>query len=457
MVIPRSFFLQLIEKDLSEFEEFLHQSSDEEVRQLVEELHPADIADIVEEVDEQSQTRLMGLLSTELAAEVLALVEEHHQADVVEAIPDDKLPGIIDEMNTDDVTDILDDLPAEEAEEILEAMPPEESAEVRQLLSYGEDTAGGLMQTELVAATLDTTLGQAIQQVRNSSKKVHDIHNVYVVDGRGVLKGVLPIQMLILEEPERKISEVMETHFFSVGADRDQEEVAEIFRKYDILSLPVVDRHGVLLGRILVDDIVDVIEEEASEDIYRLAGVDVEEHVDDSPWRSVRLRFPWLLLNTLTALAAAGVVYFFQGTIEKAVILAVFMPVGAGMGGNAGIQSLTVITRGIALGDLTLNNAKRVLVKEITAGIMNGLLVGAILALIAYFYAGNPVLGGFLGLALVCNLFVAAMGGTAIPLLLKWAKLDPALASGVIVTTCTDMAGFASFLGLATVFLHYLT
>jgi len=455
-MIPRSFFLQLIEKDLSEFEDFLHRSSDDEVRQLLAELHPADIADIVEEVDEDSRTRLMGLLDTESAAEVLALVEDFYQPEVVEAIPEEKLPKIIDEMETDDATDILEDLPEEEAEEILEAMPPDESAEVRQLLSYGEETAGGLMQTELVAVPPETTLAQAAQRLRERSKKVSDVQNVYVTDAGGILRGTLPIQSLILEEPYKSVSEVMDSNFFSVPADMDQEQVAEVFRKYDMISLPVVDRDGVLLGRILVDDIVDVIEEEASEDIYRFAGVATEEHVDDSPFRSIRLRLPWLLVNTLTAMVAAGVVYFFQGTIEKVVLLAVFMPIVAALGGNAGTQSLAVITRGLALGDVTFGNAKRVLAKEITAGILNGLLVGIIMALIAYWYAGNYVLGGVLGLALICNLFVAALAGTAIPLVLKWVKIDPALASGVIVTTFTDMAGFFSFLGLATLFIHYL-
>ncbi|MDX1386578.1 MAG: magnesium transporter [bacterium] len=453
---PKSFFLKLVEKDLTDFEEFLHHASDADVRSLLAELHPADIADIVERIEEDSQARLMGLLDTQGAAEVLSLVEEHRQPDVVEAISDEKLPEILDEMDSDDVADILDDLPEEDAEEILGALPKEESEEVRQLMTYDEETAGGLMQTELVKVTPELTMAQAAEKVRELAEDATDIQNIYVVDREGVLKGFFPMQKLILEPPDKKVGEVIEEDYFSVPADLDQEEVAEMFQKYDLLSLPVVDKNGVLLGRIMVDDIVDVIQEEASEDIYRLAGVDTEEHVSDSPFRSVRLRLPWLSINVLTAMVAASVVGLFQETIQKAVILAVFMPIVASVGGNAGTQSLAVITRGIALGDLEFGNAKKALLKEITAGIVNGIIVGVILAIVGFFWAGKPVLGYVLGLAMICNMFVATFTGTAIPLILKWAKVDPALASGVIVTAFTDMAGFFSFLGLATLFMHYL-
>ncbi len=453
---PRSFFLQLIEKDFSDFEDFLRQSNDDEVRQLLAELHPADIADLVENVGEQDKTRLMGLLDTKLAAEVLSYVDEYHQPQVVEAISEEALPKIIDEMASDDAADILEDLPAEEAAEILDALPKEEAAPVRQLLSYPPDTAGGLMQTELVSVSPEATVGEAVEQVRKFAPRAGEIMSVYVTDPEGILKGLLPLRSLIIEKPERIISEVMLKDVITAPVDMDQENVAALFRKYDFLALPVVDKEGKLLGRILVDDIVDVIEEEASEDIYRLAGVDKEEHVDDSPLRSIRLRLPWLGFNLLTATAAASVVGFFQGTIQKVVLLAVFMPIVAGVGGNAGTQSLAVITRGIALGEVTLANSKWILLKQLLTGILNGIILGGVMALFAYLWAHTPMLGVVLGLAMICNMFVAALAGTAIPLILKWAKVDPALASGVIVTAFTDSAGFFSFLGLATLFIHYL-
>lgn len=456
-MLPRSFFLKLLEKEFSEFQDFLTHSSDDEVRQLLDDLHPADIADILENVDEASRERLMGLLDTSRAAQVLALVEDYHRPEVVEAIAEDKLPQIIDEMRSDVATDVLEDLSKEEAEEILEAMPKEESAPVRRLLEFPEDSAGGLMQTELVAVRPEDSIGAAVERVRQLAPKVGEIISVYVTDENGVLKGIVPLHRLILEPPERKVEEVMSGDVISAQVDMDQENVAALFRKYDFFALPVVDQENKLLGRILVDDIVDVIEEEASEDIYRLAGVGKEEHVGDSPFRSVRLRLPWLAFNLLTAIAAASVVSFFQGTIQKLVVLAVFMPIVAGMGGNAGTQSLAVITRAIALGDVTLANAKFILLKQVLAGILNGLILGVLMAVLAYFWQGSPMLGVVLGLAMVCNMFVAALSGTAIPLVLKWIKVDPALASGVIVTTFTDVAGFFSFLGLATLFLHYLT
>jgi magnesium transporter len=440
---PHSFFLQLIQKDFSEFEDFLARSSDEEVRQLLAELHPADIADIVENVKEENKGRIMALLDTQLAAEVLSFIDEYHAPKVIEAIPEDTLPKIIDEMASDDATDLLEELPAEEAAEILDAMPKEESAPVRKLLSYPPDTAGGLMQTELVAVPPEATLSEAVEKVRELVPRAGEIISVYVVNPEGKLQGVVPMRSLILEPSSRRVGDVMLPDVISVQVDMDQEEVAALFRKYDFLVLPVVDKENKLLGRILVDDIVDVIEEEASEDIYRLAGVDKEEHVDDSPARSIRLRLPWLTFNLLTAILAASVVSFFQGTIQKLVILAVFMPIVAGMGGNAGTQSLAVITRAIALGEVTLANAY-------------GVILGVLMAGLAYFYEGSPMLGLVLGMAMVCNMFVAALAGTAIPIILKWLKVDPALASGVIVTTFTDVAGFFSFLGLATLFIHYL-
>jgi magnesium transporter len=456
-MISPSFFLQLIEKDISEFEDFLRQSNDEDVRQMLGEMHPADIANIVGNIAEEHRTRLMGLLDTATAAEVLSLVEERRIPEVVESIPEAELPKIIDEMASDDATDVLEELPKEEAEEILDAMSEEEAAPVRELLRYEPDTAGGLMQTELVAISPETALGEAIEKVRETAPRVGEILSVYVTDSKGILKGLVPLRRLILEKPDRKVKEVMEGDIIAAPVDMDQENVAALFRKYNFFTLPVVDSKGRLLGRILADDIMDVIEEEASEDIYRLAGVDTEEHVSDSPFRSVRLRLPWLTFNLFTAILAAGVVGFFQGTIQKLVVLAVFMPIVAGMGGNAGTQSLTVVTRAIALGEATLGNAKLILLKQLLAGIINGVILGALMAVLAYLWEGSPMLGAVLGLAMVCNMFVAALSGTAIPLVLKWLKVDPALASGVIVTTFTDVSGFFSFLGLATLFLHYLT
>jgi len=232
--------------------------------------------------------------------------------------------------------------------------------------------------------------------------------------------------------------------------------VANLVRHYNLVSVPVVDKQGKLVGRITIDDIVDVMEEEASEDILRMGGVGEEERVFTPPLQSVRRRLPWLYVNLVTAILAASVVSLFQGTIAKAVILAVFMPIVAGMGGNAGTQTLTVIVRSIALGELTLANARRALLKEILVGLGNGIGCGAVMSIVAYLWHGNPMLGVVLGSAMVINMFVAGLGGTIIPLALKWLKVDPALASGVFVTTLTDVFGFLSFLGLATLFITYL-
>ncbi len=455
-MFPRSFFLQLIEKDFSEFVDFIKKSNDEELRQLLGELHPADIADLVERVGDEEKARLMELLDNKLAAEVLSLIEEHHQPEVLDAISEEKLPKIIDEMESDDAADILEDLPKKEAAEILDAMPKEESETMRQLLTYPPDTAGGLMQTELVSIPPEMTMGETVRLVREKFNKVGDIINVYVVNPENILLGIIPLRSLILELAEKKVSDVMEKNVISAPVEMDQEKVAELFRKYDFISLPVVDSQNHLIGRILVDDIMDVMQEEASEDIYRLAGVDKEEHVDDSAGRSVKLRLPWLTINLATAFLAAAVVGLFENTIQKVVALAVYMPIVAGMGGNAGTQSLTVITRGLALGELKLEGSKKVFIKELLSGLFNGLILGVLTGVLAYWWDRSPMLGVVIGLAMISNMIVAAATGTLIPLFLKWIHVDPALASSVIVTTFTDCCGFFSFLGLATLFLRFL-
>jgi len=328
------------------------------------------------------------------------------------------------------------------------------SGEVENLLEYAEQTAGRIMNPNVFALAEDMTVGEAITALQ-SSRDVEMVFYLYIVDARRHLVGVTSLRRLLLVSPETPLKRIMTPEPISARVDMDQEEVARLVASYNLLAIPVVEESNKLVGLITVDDVIDVIKDEATEDLYRLAGVSSDERVFTPAGESLRKRMPWLIVNLATAFMAAAVVGIFQNTISAWVALAVFMPIVAGMGGNAATQTLTVIVRGIALGELTWGNSRKALNKELLVGVGNGLVVGTIAALVAWVMNGDPRLGIILALAMVVNLFVAGLAGTLIPLGLKAIKVDPALASAVFITTFTDVAGFASFLGLATLFLRY--
>ena len=426
------------------------------IKEHITELHPADIADIIETLDEEKKKELFNLLHTEIASKVIVEVNEHSRDQILEDINKEKLTDIVEEMSSDDAADLIADLPKEEAKDILEKLHWEDSTEVQKLLKYPEDTAGGIMQTELLSVREEVLVEDAIIQLMALSENIGDVPNVFVVDKNRRLVGILPVRKLLIVKHEMPISGIIDRNVISVNVNEDQEEVANIFKKYDLVSLAVVDDDSRLVGRIQIDDIVDVLVEEASEDMLHMAGIYQDEKIMDPPLKSVRMRLPWLVINLATAILAASVVGLFQDTLQAMVILAMFMPIVAGMGGNAGTQALTVTVRGIALGELSFNNAKRAVLNGITIGLLNGVVTGVIMALIAYYWKGNYMLGIVLGLAMMVNLFIANFFGIIIPLVLKWLKIDPAVASSIFLTTLTDCIGFFSFLGLATLFIKYL-
>jgi magnesium transporter len=334
-------------------------------------------------------------------------------------------------------------------------MRPKESGVVENLLEYDEQTAGRIMNPHVFALNEDLTVGEAITELQ-SNRDVEMVFYLYVVDDRRHLVGVTSLRRLLLVAPETPLKRIMAGDVISARVDMDQEEVARQVASYNLLAIPVVDEENKLVGVITVDDVIDVIKDEATEDIMRLAGVAGDERVFTPAPESLRKRLPWLGVNLATAFLAAGVVGLFTGTIDALPILAVFMPIVAGMGGNAATQTLTVIVRGIALGELTWGNSRKALLKEAMVGIGNGVALGMVAALVAWITRGDPVLGLVLGAAMVISMFVAATAGVLIPLGLRAANIDPALASSVFITTMTDVFGFFSFLGLATVFSRYL-
>ncbi|MBI5749666.1 MAG: magnesium transporter [Nitrospinae bacterium] len=445
-----------INQDVVKITDLIEKGGKQYVKEHLAELHPADIADIIETLDEEKKKELFNLLHTEIASKVIVEVNEHSRDQILEDINKEKLTDIVEEMSSDDAADLIADLPKEEAKDILEKLHWEDSTEVQKLLKYPEDTAGGIMQTELLSVREEMLVEDAIIQLMALSENIGDVHSVFVVDKNRRLVGILPVRKILIVKHEMPISGIIDRNVISVNVNEDQEEVANIFKKYDLLSLAVVDDDGRLVGRIQIDDIVDVLVEEASEDILHMAGIYQDEKIMDPPLKSVRMRLPWLVINLATAILAASVVGLFQDTLQAMVILAMFMPIVAGMGGNAGTQALTVTIRGIALGELSFSNAKRAVLNGITIGLLNGFVTGAIMALIAYYWKGNYMLGIVSGLAMVVNLFIASFFGIIIPLVLKWLKIDPAVASSIFLTTLTDCIGFLSFLGLATLFIKYL-
>ncbi|MBW2557636.1 MAG: magnesium transporter [Deltaproteobacteria bacterium] len=442
---------------LGQLKELIRLNREFDIIDLFSNLHPADIADLIDNLKEHEKILLFSLLDVEKASDVIIELSDISREQILDDISDKKLAEIVDEMDSDDAADVIAEMSEDQAKAVLDEIEPEESEDLKELLKYEEDTAGGIMQSELVSVHSDATINNALSAVVQASDEIENVYNVFVVDRDEKLVGTIPLQKLIISRRNSPVIGAIDKAIPSVGVEVDQEEVARMFEKYDLVDLPVVDHAGRLLGRITVDDIVDVMEEETSEDIYRIAGLAEDDSIFNNPTQSIKQRLPWLYLNLLTALASALVIGFFENTIQMVVALAVFMPVVAGLGGNAGSQTLTLIVRGMALGEVTFENSKKALYKQITVGIANGLAVGIVIGAIAYLWKGMPVLGLVLGLAMMINVFVGTLIGTLIPLSLKWLKADPALGSHIFVTAFTDAFGFFCFLGLATIFLKFMT
>jgi magnesium transporter len=425
---------------------------------LLQKQHPADLAQVFDSLLDTERQAVFSLLverSGRLAMETVSEMGPEAGAKLLTGRSAEEIAKLLQEIPSDDAAALIDYLPEELSAEVLELMRRRESGQVESLLEYGEQTAGRIMNPQVFALNEDLTVGEAITALQ-SSRDVEMVFYLYVVDGRRHLVGVTSLRRLLLVSPETPLKRIMTPEVTSVRVDTDQEEVARQVASYNLLAVPVVDEENKLVGIVTVDDVIDVIKDEASEDLLRLAGVSGDERVATPAGESLRKRLPWLAVNLATAFIAASVVALFEGTIQQVTALAIFMPIVAGMGGNAATQTLTVIVRALALGELSWGSARKALLKESIVGLGNGVTLGLIAAGVAWLFKGEPMLGLLLGMAMVVNMFVAATAGTLVPLGLKAMKVDPALASSVFITTFTDVAGFASFLGLATVFLRYL-
>ncbi|MEN3337686.1 MAG: magnesium transporter [Acidobacteriota bacterium] len=426
---------------------------------LLQKQHPADLAQIFSELPQRERLAAFSVLAdrnSRLAMEGLSELGPEAGAALLSERSAEEIGKLLQDLPSDDAAALIDYLPEDLSASVLELVQKRPAGgDVGELLEYKEQTAGRIMNPKVFALAEDMTAGESIVALQGS-RDVEVVFYLYVIDVRRHLVGVVSLRRLLLVAPDTPLKRIMTTDLISVRADMDQEEVARQVASYNLLAIPVVDEENKLVGVITVDDVIDVIKDEATEDVYRLAGVAGDDRVFTSAWDSLRKRLPWLIVNLATAFLAASVVALFSRTIDKVVALAVFMPVVAGMGGNAATQTLTVIVRGIALGELTWSNSRKALFKEAAVGVGNGIACGLVGAVVVWLFSGDRVLALILAMAMVINMFVAATAGTVIPLALRAMKVDPALASAVFITTLTDVFGFFSFLGLATVMLKYL-
>jgi magnesium transporter len=411
-------------------------------------LEPADLADVLTTLDEHERISVVQALPPELSSQALAeMPEDAHAGETLAALDPGQAAGIVEELDDDDAADILGDLNRSQQEQILSGVT--DRAEVDRLLRYDEETAGGRMTTHLVTVPDSATAEQALEEIRRQSEEVEDFYHVFVVDADKRLVGLLPFKDLVISRPERPVRSFMTPADIFVTPDLDQEEVARVMARYNLPSVAVVDEQGRLLGQVTFDDVIDVVEAETTEDLLKFGGVSPDEELG-AGWRpAVRSRLPWLSVNLATAFLAGGVVYMFQHTIQHTLALAVWMPVIAGMGGNAGTQALAVTVRRLALGLIPADIFTRVIGKEILVGIINGLVMGLAVGTVAALIGQGPRLGIVVFLAMTGNLMVAGFAGAFIPILLERFGVDPAVASSIFVTTFTDVCGFLLLLGLA--------
>jgi magnesium transporter len=418
--------------------------------------HPSDIADLLENLSEESRKFVFGLLDADNASDVIMEMDEATREDLIAELHHERISEIVDEMESDDATDLVAELPKDVAEKVLDSIDPEYSDDVKQLLRHEEDTAGGIMALEFVAVRQDESVDEAIREIRSKAEEVEVVYNVYVIDKDGILVGMLALNKLILAKSNEIIKNIMEEDVISVTTDMDQEHVANLFRRYDLVSVPVVDDRGRLIGRITIDDIVDVIQEEASEDIQKMAGLTDEEEIrETSAMRISMLRLPWLLVAFVGEMLSALVLSRFEASLREVFIAAIFIPLMMAMGGNSGMQAATIVVRGLALGELKPDETLKRLFKELRVSIINGVACGVLLFVVVTLF-GEPRFGVVLGTVMLVVILNASLVGATTPLALERFGVDPAIATGPFITTFNDVIGLFIYLGLVTLALRII-
>jgi magnesium transporter len=422
----------------------------------LEGMRAPDAAEVLAALPEEIHVPLFKSMNQDLASEVLSLVDEGISREVLEHLSIDEIVPLIDFMASDDAADIINLLDTDTAGAVLRRISREDYEDVSELLKFDEESAGGLMARELLTVRAGRLISDVIKTLRTELESIEHLQYIYVVDREEVLLGTIPVINLLIIDPDKKVEEVMDRDVLTVTADTDQEEVAAMFSKYDLYSMPVIDENGRLVGRITVDDIIDVIEEEATEDITMMAGTGDEEFYERSPIKLSRARLPWLLTGLFGGIAAAVIMNSFKESLESVLTLAFFVPVIMAMGGNVGIQSSAIVVRELALGGLSVSQTSGKLLRELKVSIINGLVIGTVLLVTVTVWRNDVRLGILLGLCMFMIIFWATIMGAFIPLMLKKANIDPALATGPFITTFNDILGIAIYLGIASLFLEWL-
>ncbi len=431
----------------------LDADSDDAIREVVEELHPADIGELLESLPPDNRYRVLAEIPRILIGETLMELPDSIRVDLVSEMAQADLVAAAQTLDTDDIADLIPDLPDEVIAQILSALDQQDRERLDAVLSFPEDTAGGLMNVDTVTVRENLSLEVVLHYLRGRGELPDDTNKLFVVDRKDHLVGNLYISKLLTTDPRQRVGAVMDREPVKFDALITDNEVAAAFERYNLISAPVVDSENHLLGRITIDDVVDVIREEADHSVMAPAGLSEGEDIFAPVARSSRKRALWLGVNLITAVVASIVIGFFEDTIQKIVALAVLMPIVASMGGNAGTQTVVLVVRGLALGTITHGNTRQLLLKEMMVSVVNSMLWALVVALVAVAWYRDPVLGLVIALAMMINLMVAALFGVIIPIMLRRFGVDPALASGVMLTAITDVVGFFSFLGLAALLL----
>ncbi len=424
-----------------------------ELQRKLDELHPADVAHILEALPLEERLTVWQLVKAERDGDILLEVSDAVRETLIADMDDHELLAAAKEMDADELADLAPELPRDVVHELMESLDAQQRERVRSALSYGEDQVGALMDFEMVTIREDVSLEVVLRYLRRLKELPGHTDKLFVVDYDGVLKGVLPIKRLLVNDPDKQVAEVMASDPVTFHPDEDAYDAAQAFERYDLVSTPVVDKGGKLIGRLTIDEMVDLIREESESEVLNMAGLREEEDIFASVWKSVRNRWAWLAVNLVTAFIASRVIGLFDGSIERLVALAALMPIVAGIGGNSGNQTITMIVRAMALDQVGTGNTTRLLRKEVGVGLVNGLVWGGVIGAVAWWLYGSWSLGVVMTAAMTLNLLLAALMGVLIPMTLARLGRDPAMGASVMITAMTDSGGFFIFLGLATIFL----
>ena len=439
-----------------ELKDLLINANDEDFQAIIDYTHPVDLLEAIHKLDDEDAKIILNRFPDETLGRILEEEKDEERYDFLSQFSKSRQKEILEEMSTDEIVDFVATLNEQQEEEVLSNLNIEDLEDVKELMQYDPDTAGGIMTTEFISIRQNKTVLKTLEYLQQNGHEAEMAFYMYVVDKEDHLKGVVSVRDIITSKFDVKIEDITNPNVVSLNINDDQEVIAAIFDKYDYIMLPVVDDNNVIKGIVTVDDVIDIIQEETTEDMHLLAGVDGDEKVDSNIIESIRSRLPWLVINLITAILAASVVSRFSATIEAVVALAAINPIIAGMGGNAGNQSMTIVVRAIALNELNGENAKKVFFKELIVGMISGLTIGLLIGIGCQIVYGNFFLGIVTALSMLLNLIIATMVGYLVPVILVKLKVDPALASSIFVTPCTDCFGFFIFLSLATLVLPYL-